>query len=96
MLFDTQVVVERAASGDFDHVNHAMLLFSVRVHCLCAGCASCCVRDWHTLARTHPRTHAPTTPTPQDLVSIFIRIVLILIRNAEKKEEENNRNKKRR
>lgn len=58
VLFDTQVIVEKAANGVKDHVKDALSLFV-------------------------------------DAIAIFVRVVVVLLRNAEKREAE-QRNKRRR
>lgn len=60
VIFDTQMIVERAGAGDFDEVRHSLDLFV-------------------------------------NLIQIFVRILVILIKNAQKNEEkkERERSKKR-
>lgn len=51
IIYDTQVMIEKAFNGDRDHIRHALDLFL-------------------------------------DLVAVFIRILIILLRNSEKKKEK--------
>jgi len=53
ILYDTQLIVERAANGDMNYVKHALHLFI-------------------------------------DLVDLFVRILIILIKNSQKKEKKSN------
>lgn len=53
VLFDTQLIVERANSGDMNYVKHSLLLFI-------------------------------------DLVDIFVRILIILMKNSEQKKQKSN------
>jgi FtsH-binding integral membrane protein len=53
ILYDTQLIVERAANGDMNYVKHALLLFI-------------------------------------DMVDLFVRILIILLKNAQKKEKKSN------
>ncbi|DBA96179.1 TPA: Bax inhibitor 1, variant 2 [Trebouxia sp. C0004] len=59
VLFDTQVIVEKAEHGDTDHIKHALDLFV-------------------------------------DFVAIFVRILVIMLQNAERKEERRDSRKNRR
>ncbi|CAF4251670.1 unnamed protein product, partial [Adineta steineri] len=52
VLYDTQLIIERANNGDMHYVKHALLLFT-------------------------------------DLVDIFVRILIILIKNSTNKEKKN-------
>lgn len=54
VLFDTQLVVERASAGDMDNVQHALNLFT-------------------------------------NLIAIFVRVLVILMKNQEKKERRRKR-----
>eukprot|EP00271_Cylindrocystis_brebissonii_P012827 TRINITY_DN32335_c0_g1_i1.p1 TRINITY_DN32335_c0_g1~~TRINITY_DN32335_c0_g1_i1.p1 ORF type:complete len:253 (-),score=59.58 TRINITY_DN32335_c0_g1_i1:406-1164(-) len=56
VLFDTQVIIERASKGDMDYVKHALDLFV-------------------------------------DFVSIFVRVLVILMKNAAAKEEKKEKRK---
>lgn len=58
VLFDTQMIIEKAGAGDFDEVKHALDLFL-------------------------------------NLLQIFVRILIILIKNAQKGEEKKEKSKKR-
>lgn len=59
VMFDTQVIVEKAEHGDRDHIKHALDLFV-------------------------------------DFVAIFVRIMVIMLQNAERREEKNDSRKRRR
>jgi FtsH-binding integral membrane protein len=54
ILYDTQLIVERANQGDLNYVKHALLLFI-------------------------------------DMVDLFVRILIILIKNSQKEKKSNNR-----
>ncbi|UJR23253.1 hypothetical protein I4U23_026273 [Adineta vaga] len=56
ILFDTQLIVERANNGDMNYVKHALLLFI-------------------------------------DMVDLFIRILIILMKNTENKQKKNSNNR---
>lgn len=58
VLFDTQVIVEKAEHGDTDHIKHALDLFV-------------------------------------DFAAIFVRILVIMLQNAERKEERRDSRKRR-
>lgn len=58
VVYDTQVIIERASMGDRDSISHAVQLFT-------------------------------------DFVQLFIRIVIILLRNAEKKQNDQRRKQRR-
>jgi len=53
ILYDTQLIVERANQGDMNYVKHALLLFI-------------------------------------DMVDLFVRILIILLKNSQNKEKKNN------
>jgi len=53
ILYDTQLIIERANNGDMNYVKHALLLFI-------------------------------------DLVDLFVRILIILIKNSQKREKKSN------
>jgi len=53
ILYDTQLIVERANNGDMNYVKHALLLFI-------------------------------------DMVDLFVRILIILLKNSQNKEKKNN------
>lgn len=59
VVFDTQMIIEKASNGDNDHVNHAMELFI-------------------------------------DLIGLFVRILVILLKNADKKKASSSSTKKNR
>jgi FtsH-binding integral membrane protein len=58
VLFDTQLVVERASAGDFDTVGHALDLFV-------------------------------------DFVAVAVRVLVILLRNADKRERDEQQQRRR-
>jgi len=53
ILYDTQLIVERANNGDMNYVKHALLLFI-------------------------------------DMVDLFVRILIILLKNSQKKDKRSN------
>jgi FtsH-binding integral membrane protein len=53
ILYDTQLIVERAVRGDMNYVKHALLLFI-------------------------------------DMVDLFVRILIILLKNSQNKNKKNN------
>lgn len=59
VLFDTQLIVERASAGDFDHVRHALDVFV-------------------------------------DFVALAVRVLVVLLRNAEKREAAQRQGSRRR
>ncbi|RLN15098.1 hypothetical protein BBJ28_00009316 [Nothophytophthora sp. Chile5] len=79
VVFDTQMIIEKASMGDKDSLKHTLELF-MGASCSCS-CSAFILRD----RSTHLLMLVSCVPFVfADFVSIFVRILVILLKNAGK------------
>lgn len=79
VVFDTQMIIEKASLGDKDSLRHALELF--------LGASP---------VRSSAVWISELTFWSADFVSIFVRILVILMKNSDKKKERSETNNNRR